>query len=313
MFSIRHYALFTTMLLTLSFSALAESVDDSPIDNKSTYHISDKIDLISASDVQYPKPRLIVKLVFPRLSNSDDSEPSAENTDSPDAPQAADNTSLTVDAFNQLVTKTVNEEIDSFKQKMADAQAYQKTLDKTKVKNRLTIDYSSAIINLDHDPIISIRFIIQGYATGMAHPFRRYRVVNFDVNNGSEIQLSELFKPDANYLEVLNDYAAKELEKMLHGKSTENTALSAENFSNWNFNLNGLRFTFDEATVAPAIYGTQTILIPYAKIQELINPETTFGQCLKHRRSCMRDHLLTGGFIDEAANTRHGALNPILG
>jgi hypothetical protein len=299
------------MLLTLVSPIFAESNDDSPVDNKSTYHITDSIDLITANDVQYEKPKVVIKLVYPKFSNSNDSHIIAENTDTPtNTPsEPAGSSSIIIDAFNQAVTKVIHEEITAFKQQVADAQTYQHTLDKAKVKNRLSVDYSSAIINLEEKPLISIRFIIQGYATGMAHPYRRYRVVNFDIDAGSDIQLSELFKPDSNYMEVITNSAKNDLDKMLRAKSIISSP-TAENMTNWNLNLNGIRITFDPATVAPAVYGTQTVLIPYSTLKD---PASSLGQCLKHRSRCMRDHLLTGGFIDEAANTRHGALNPVFG
>lgn len=316
MFNIFRKLIITVMMLTLSSLAAAETTDDSPVDNKSTYHISDSIDMISASDVQYEKPRIVIKMMFPRLGNSNDSDQSSEvsNTENSNtSTDTRDNTSIKIDSFNQLVTKVINEEINGFKQRVTDAQSYQQTIDKTKIKNRLTIDYSSAVINLEENPLISIRFVIQGYVTGMKQPFRRYRVVNFDLDAGNEIQLADLFKSDVNYLEVITNYATKELDKIMHSKPGNNPALTAESFSNWNFNLNGIRITFDEATVAPAALGSQSILIPYSTLKGLINPDSVLGLCLKNRSRCMRDHLLTGGFIDEAANTRYSVLNPVLG
>lgn len=300
------------MLLTLTSPLFAGSGEDSPVDNKSTYHISDSIDLVSANDIQYEKPKVVIKLVYPKFSNSNDSDVSAENTDTPtNTPsEPAGSSSIIIDAFNQAVTKVIREEITAFKQQVADAQTYQHTLEKSKVKNRLSVDYSSAIINLEEKPLISIRFIIQGYATGMAHPYRRYRVVNFDIDAGTEIQLSELFKPDSEYVEVIINSAKKDLDKKLRGQSIS-SSLTADSLANWNLNLNGIRITFDPGTVAPAVYGTQTVLISYATLKEIIEPASSLGQCLKHRSRCLREHLLTGGFIDEAANTRHGTLNPV--
>ena len=305
-------------LLVAASWACAQSTDDSPVDNKSTYHISDAIDLVSATDTKYDKSRIIIKMVFPRLNNSDDSE-SMNKFDDSDTSKAdatpPSSTGLETDAFNQLITSIINEEITYFKQKVGDAADFQKTVDKTKIRNRMTIDYNSAVINLEEQPLISIRFIIQGYVTGMAHPYHRYRVLNFDVDAGKEIQLAELFKSDSNYLEFIADFAHKELGKQFKDDSmlANGTSPTSQNFANWNFNLNGLRFTFDEATVAPAVNGMQSVLIPYSEMKKLIDPESVLGKCLAHRTRCMRDHLLTGGFIDEAANTRNSRLNPVLG
>ena len=312
--------LIAALLLPCS-AALA--LDDSPVDNKSTYHISDNIDLVAAHDIQYEKPKVMIKMVFPRLHTTDPGEVIADNTDAENTENSdtssfnkeANNSSIITNTFNEAVAGVLKEEIGYFKQKVTDAADYQKTVEKSKVKNRLTIDYNSALLNLSKQPIISIRFIMQGYITGMAHPFRRYRVVNFDLNEGKVIQLSDIFAADANYLELFSQYANHKLEKKIRNNAmiTTGTAPVADNFSNWNLNPHGLRITFDPGAVAPYVYGSQSILIPYADIKEMINPESILGQCLEHPRSCTRDNLLTGGFIDEAVNTKHSRLNPTFG
>jgi hypothetical protein len=315
--------LIAVFTLTLPAIACAETSDDSPVDNKSTYHISDNIDLVTAHDVQYEKPRIVIKLVFPRLSSSDDSGTPVASSDTMD--NGADNNDKATgtnmagvdktNAFNEQVTAIIKEEISHFKQVVTDAHDAQQTMEKTKIRNRLAIDYNSAIVNMDAEPIISIRFIVQGYVSRTAHPFRRYRVLNFDLENGRVMQLSELFDTESNYLEAIAKYCEKALTKKLHNTTmiAGGIAPIETNYSNWNINPHGLRFTFDEATVAPYTYGSQTILIPYASLKEFINPESILGRCLAHRKRCMRDNLLTGGFIDEAANSSHRRLNPVFG
>lgn len=298
---------FINMMLAIFFmftcmQVVAKSKEDSPVDNKSTYHIGDNIDLVTATDVRYSSPRIVVKLTYPRLASSDDSSEQEENTNS-----------MRINAFNEQVTRIINEEIDDFKTKVQNAADYQKTLEKSKIKNRLTFDFNSAIVNLDEQPIISIRFVAQGYVSGMKQPFRRYRSLNFDMETGNEIQLADIFKADSDYFNVIAEYANDVLSKKLRSYNpASSTAPSADQFRNWNINLRGIRITFDPETIAPAQYGSQTILVPYAKINEIINSDSALGRCLKHKRHCLGEHLLTGGFLDEAANTSHGRLDPLL-
>lgn len=306
-------------ILTLSMSSIADAeIDDSPVDNKSTYHINENVDLVAAHDIQYEKPKIMIKMVFPRLSSTDNAVHNSKNNEDDNEFEDSfneSNISTSVNTFNESVAQIIKEEIGYFKEKVAAAEDYQKTLEKSKVKNRLTIDYNSAIMNLDAMPIISIRFVMQAYITGMAHPYRRYRTLNFDLESGAVILLADLFQPDSNYLQTLSQFVNNELAKKIRGTSplSEGTAPLADNFRNWNINPSGLRFTFDEATVAPYVFGSQTILVPYSALKEDINPQSVLGRCLEHRRRCMRDPLLTGGFIDEAANTKHRRLNPALG
>lgn len=312
----------TFCILTLSLSSIAYAeIIDSPVDNKSTYHLNDKIELISAHDTQYEKPKIMIKMVYPKLSGDDSDDEVVKKT--ADNDNGSDENNITqeasprssVNAFNEEVTKIITEEISYFKQRVADAQDFQQTLDKAKIKNRLTIDYNSAVMNLEDQPIISIRFVMQAYVTGMAHPYRRYRTINFDLDAGAPIELSQLFDPSSNYLETLANIANANLAKKIRVDAmlAGGAAPTPDNYRNWNINPNGLRITFDEATVAPYVYGSQTVLIPYSELKSLINPESALGRCLEHRRRCMRDPLLTGGFIDEAANTKHRRLNPALG
>lgn len=312
----------TFCIFALSASSIAYAeIKDSPVDNKSTYHINDKIELISAHDIQYEKPKIMIKMVYPKLSGDDSDQEAVkkivDNDDGSDENKIAQEISprSSVNAFNEEVTKVITEEINYFKQRVGEAQDYQQTLDKSKVKNRLTIDYNSAVMNLEDQPIISIRFVMQAYVTGMAHPYRRYRTVNFDLDAGAPIELSQLFDPSSNYLETLANVANANLSKKIRVDAmlAGGAAPTPDNYRNWNINPNGLRITFDEATVAPYVYGSQSVLIPYSELKSLINPESALGRCLEHRKRCMRDPLLTGGFIDEAANTKHRRLYPVLG
>jgi len=299
----------------LTQTALGNTLDDSPVDNKSTYHLSDSVDLISKSDVQYDKPRVVIRLAYPKLANSFGSNMNTDNIDDPmktDTTNNVDPSNNVVDTFNTEITRIINEEIEHFKQKIAESG---NTAGESKPRNRLAIDYSSAIVNLETQPIISIRFIVQGYVAGLKQPYRRYRTLNFDMEAGSVMQLSDLFKPDSAYLAVIAAYVSKELAKDTHGKVAvnEDNNIPPDLLVNWNININGLRFTFDEASIAPAALGSLTVLIPYSKLSAFINKDSALGRCLEHRKSCMRDHLLTGAFIDEAANTRHRRFDPVLG
>tara|TARA_R110000868_G_scaffold184129_9_gene425588 strand:+ start:88 stop:567 length:480 start_codon:yes stop_codon:yes gene_type:complete len=153
------------MLIVATSGSYAANSADAPVDNRSTYHINDDVDLIYVSKTKYPKARVVIQLLYPQLVNNND------ETDDNMAMNSQNSSSQHVDAFNQLVTHVIQEEVDHFT-KQSDQQFYhQKTLAKDKVRNRLAIDYSSAIINLEEDPLISVRFIIQGYATGMKQPY----------------------------------------------------------------------------------------------------------------------------------------------
>lgn len=246
------------------------------------YHVYDDIDLVAKIDFQYEKPKIVIKLVTPYLSSDVGDE---EN----------------VLAFNQAVADIVNDEADKFKLRVEENAAFQKKLAKKNISNKLFVDFDTAAIDSGKNHIISIRFSIQGTITGMAHPYHHHRVLNFDLDNNTILEMSDLFNTNKNYYTVLSYYANQTLSRRLKDRSMiqRGTAPTAENFQNWNIKPYGLLITFDEAQVAPYTEGDQTVLIPYNKLRDVIAQNSPLAACMKHRRRCLTDNLLTGGFIDE--------------
>lgn len=139
------------------------------------------------------------------------------------------------------------------------------------------------------------------------------------MHNGQEVTLADLFQPNSDYLTVLSNYTKDALMKRLQDKNliAEGTAPKEDNFKIWNVNPRGLLITFDEAQVAPYVYGTQSVLVPYSVLKPIIKPKSAISACATYRFRCIQNHVLTGGFIDEAANapranSHHRLLNPVL-
>jgi hypothetical protein len=210
-----------------------------------------------------------------------------------------------------------DEQMDAFRQQVAENKILQSKLPKSQIKNDLTLDFDSSIINTNDIPIISIRFSTYGYIAGMAHPFHHHYVLNYDLDTGEEIELSDLFKPGSNYLQRLADYSRNALFRKVKDQQMllDGTAPIAENYKNWNINPHGILITFDEYQVAPYIYGTLTVLVPYGDLKDILSNESPLATCIKHKQKCLSHHLMTGGFIDQASydkavKARNGSLNP---
>lgn len=287
--------LLLAILLITYFSSSAYAIDlgddDTAKDDTLVYHVYNNVYLISTLKYQYHnKPKMFVKPVYPQLE-TDDSDPS-------------------IDIFNQLVLDLIREEIDKFKNQVI----AQQSLDKSKRKNDLYIDYDASVISPKENHTISVRFTLQGYMAGMAHPFHKHRVLNYDLDADKKIELSDLFLPNSNYLNIIAQYANEKLSKRLRQSSNvkDGTAPDPKNYENWNIKPNGILFTFDENQVAPYVYGTQTLLIPFAVLKEVIAPDSVVAQCLQSSKKCRRNRLLTGGFMEEAVNFKHRPFNPVL-
>lgn len=270
----------------------AEESDNRSREDTRTYHLYNDIDLISTLKFSYGRPRITVKSVFPQLHT----------------PSEYDG----VGNFNRLVLKIVDEEIEGFKTKVSRFQMPEGT----KKLNNFYIDYSTSFIRSRKHHITSIRFSMQGKIIGTKQTNRYHRVLNYDLDSESVINLQDLFKPGSNYLELIADYVQQRLAKRLpNEKIIKSGALPLEeNFRNWNIKPNGILFTFDQYQVAPAIYGTQTVLVPYSILEDVLSPDSSIYYCVKNKKTCARSNLLTGGFIDEArVNFKHRTFNPIFG
>ncbi len=314
--AIRHH-LFQLLLLVfiLSFTAFipayADDTDDSSDDSghsskEKIYTIADDVEMKPEVKITYDKPRIVVKAVYPSIFSDTEDEH--------------------IDTFNQQINAIIVDEIANFRARVLDNVNAQSALPRSSVKNDLVIDFNASAINTNDNPVVSIRFTIQGAIAGVSPPYHTHHVFNYDLYNGQTIQLADLFLPESDYLTLISKYSNQALARRLKDKELVNTgtAPTENNFKNWNINPYGLLITFDEGQVAPIVYGTQTVLIPYSILKPMLAPDSAVMGCARHRRSCIQNNLLTGGFIDEAAavpvsfaasnsariNAGHRILNP---
>lgn len=294
-----HYFIWLSLFLGLftAFSAFAAIADeDRGLEDNMTFHVYDDVDLVSTLKFEYGKPRIVIKSVYPQLVS--------------ETPHDG------VYNFNELALQIVNDEIAQFRNLVKDNAAIQKKMDKKTVVNNLYIDYNTSSFKPAKDHIISIRFSIQGYVGGNKHPYHKYVTLNYNLDKNQRIELNDLFLPGSNYLNTLSEYSYSVLYKRLGNKSRSGGAAPInENFMIWNMKPNGILITFGGSQVAPRGFGTQTILVPYSALTEIISPDAPIANCLQHPSKCRRNNLLTGGFIDEARNTNtsHGIFNPVPG
>ena len=132
-------------------------------------------------------------------------------------------------------------------------------MEKKSITNTLYIDYNTSYIKSNHDHIISIRFSVQANISGLKTPYHGHVALNYDLDKSQQIELSDLFLPDSDYLNVLSQYATYNLSKRFSDKNIAAGYIpaQAENFQVWNIKPNGLLITFSENQIASnAIGGT---------------------------------------------------------
>lgn len=121
--------------------------------------------------------------------------------------------------------------------------------------------------------IYSLKFESEGYIAGAAHPYHLTYTFNYDLGQGKELALSNLFLPNTDYLETIANYCAAQLNTRDIGFDMfqQGAAPMPENYKNWNITPDGLMITFDEYQVAPYAAGPQTVVVPYAELLSVID------------------------------------------
>jgi hypothetical protein len=140
---------------------------------------------------------------------------------------------------------------------------------------------------LAQDDLVSIKFDVSTYFQGAAHPNSYADVLNFDLKNGKQLKLSDLFKPGAKYLPAIAAYCINDLKKQAKDKGLldeeieKGAAAKSDNYESWTITKRGLSIHFDPYQVAPYAAGPQFVLVPYSTLKDLINPEGPIAQFAK--------------------------------
>lgn len=179
-----------------------------------------------------------------------------------------------VQAFNVEMKSIVEAAVATFKQNLANIPP---SPDSTASTFQLRYNLLSPPGN-----ILSLKFDIQTYYTGAAHPGDISQTATFDLQRGQDITLADLFVPDADYLTALSKYCIAQLNTRdigFQGFELGATA-TAQNYRNWNITADGLMITFDEYQVAPYAAGPQTVVIPYKDLGQMIQRDGPLAEYL---------------------------------
>lgn len=190
---------------------------------------------------------------------------------SADYPEIVGLNSPNAQKFNDLAKSTVMREVAEFRKAMMEMDAEELKFAKERgVSNYSEIGYS---IPLANENIISVSFG-NGTYSGGAHPNSHSFTLNFDLKNGKDLKLSDLFTPNSNYLKVISNYSISDLEKQMESPDDEwirrGAGADSKNFRSWNLTKEGLQIAFDQYQVAPYVAGPQEVTIPYDKLRNIL-------------------------------------------
>lgn len=182
-----------------------------------------------------------------------------------------------VQVFNEAVKSIVDGEVAAFKGGMAEMPA-------EPISAGSSFDIQYQLIGQKGN-IWSIQFNINGYADGAAHPYHYSITFNYDLQNGKQLTLDDLFVPNSNYLQVLSDISKTDLTSRNIGFE-EGFQQGADplpgNYRNWNISNEGfLVITFDEGQVSAYAAGPQTVTIPFSSLTQVINAQGALAPFLQ--------------------------------
>ncbi len=125
---------------------------------------------------------------------------------------------------------------------------------------------------MQYADIWSFKFDFSFYSDGAAHPGSYSITLNYDLDQGKELALANLFLPNADYLGSISNYCIAELGKQpfFEGPFADGAQPTPENYSRWNITPDGLMITFDNGQVGPYAAGPQQVLVPYSALRGIL-------------------------------------------
>jgi hypothetical protein len=198
-------------------------------------------------------------------------------------PQLSGGSNPNFEKFNQTVRASVTKKVAGFKKDVAPAEG-EEPRPEGSMGSDLNISYE---VGLAQDDLISVEFTVHSYYQGAAHPNTFSEVVNYDLKNGKQLKLADLFKPGAKYLPAIANYCIADLKKQAKDKGLvdeeiqNGAAPNPKNYQSWTITKTGLGINFDAYQVGPYAAGPQFVLVPYSNLKDLINPEGPVGQFAK--------------------------------
>jgi hypothetical protein len=169
--------------------------------------------------------------------------------------------------FDREVSDLVQQETNAFKKNLAEWTPVPDMPGSSFIMTFSSLPYNNRFA--------SIQFKEEYYMAGAAHPSHQIVSLVYDLEKGQDVTLEQLFLPNSNYLQVISDYCKTELGKrdIAFDAQQRGADPTKENYAIWNISADGLVITFNEYQVAAYAAGPQTVVIPYAALKGIIDPQ----------------------------------------
>lgn len=188
---------------------------------------------------------------------------------------------------NDFIKNEIDKKIESFENDAKESSQADIGLPK-EIKSTVT---GSPAVEESNDRYTSIFMGMEWYLRGSAHPSHSIYTYIYDYKKNSLVSINDLFKNGSDYLTVLSTLSKEDL--LLQSKEgdlgyiydesfvKEGTTPIKDNFAKILPLKDGLAIYFDEYQVAPYAAGPQQVVIPYAKLKDIINPDGVLGIYIK--------------------------------
>ena len=202
-------------------------------------------------------------------------------------PQLTGGNNPNSEKLNQILRALVTRKVAEFRKDMVPKEG-EEPRPEGSMGSDINIAYG---VQLAQDDVISIEFEIYSYYQGAAHPNTYTETVNYDLKNGKQMKLADLFKPGSKYLQTMSKYCIDDLKKQGKAKGAdsmledasiqEGAGPTTKNYESWMITKKGLGINFDSYQVAPYAAGPQFVMIPYSAVKDIANPDGPIGQFTK--------------------------------
>ncbi|MFT3742211.1 MAG: RsiV family protein [Gammaproteobacteria bacterium] len=177
--------------------------------------------------------------------------------------------------FNQTIQNWVKTQISQFNQTV--------NANKTaRGRNVFSLNYQASVIQPGNHQLISVVFTTDTMVTHAAHPAHTVSTFNYDLTAAKILTLDDLFEPHSGSRSVIENYVRTALKQRFPDLQPFEEGLepSVQNYSAWSLKAAELVIHFNEAQVAPRVYGTLEVAVPYSALKEVpLSP--LMSPCLK--------------------------------
>lgn len=172
-------------------------------------------------------------------------------------------------ALNARFQQWAQNHIDAFKSNLADMQP-DDMMASIPGANQINISFS---VKVKEDHRLGIVWDVAQNYVGSAHPSETLNPVMYDMDTGTVITLSDLFKPGSPYLKRLSRFCTERLTQSFTNSGiplfTDGLKPTEQNFANFLIRPEGLYFVFNPYQVAPYSAGVQEVVVPYSLFQDI--------------------------------------------